>query len=733
MQNLYSDHREAVDNVVLLLPKDLELFFYSKISPVVKALEIDPISKGITKKSYNLFARNISSYSSNVIELLMEKTAELLVQESKRVTDFLLDKEKDVYRNGIADEVVSAFLNNDFWGQTFNGWFSYLESQFSDALSYSTFPGRRLASTVISINKALSDITYPNSPLGLLITLVRGMSEQIFRDTICRCFLELGRSRVLLVCNDDNEVCSSIEGEYDVRFVPEVNGPECSCYLDLVEDEPVDYPQKVYVDGDPIVVPIEEEIQNKKEVLKKLNYIKDAQKFEPLLELEIAYMEQVYSSFGTNSYKSGKEYGKTKLGRNTVSFGDEIELLAQYIYGGQTTELKAPVDVINPVFCIETKACSAMETTEDERGHIATDEVVRKYLYISRLIEDGETRGFHKYVLGVFDDKNDTVRVYEQNYLSNKNSSTMLPVCLIENYSKIRWNYESTPYREFKVSGILDSPEVEVKIFRSEAELNDPFFWEVVRAHRFNTRDGDRVEYFDGKELRRGILYDESVFDRDRSIIKFTFDKYHNNFPRRATYSLVTTVDFLLELMSGDISFSGVFQSDIEGLVDQNDDVVILEFEDLHHLPNFRVNNEGLFSADSVDINYLKRIFMTDKTYKSGKNEFKSLKILPVVSKRRVRRVKGNLLEFDFFRPVIPAFQNGLVIKWENDQIEEVDYNTFNSKYRLLKQGIFETLDERGLEVPLDINEEPFSPPLSVEDRREYINEAKTALNSVIS
>lgn len=639
---------------------------------------------------------------------------------SREIQQFLSDVAISYYDwLSFTREVTDEYLATaTFLGNTIEQWTSEVVKRLNDSLSFTTFPGRSKSSTLLSIERALTDPSYPNSPITFVSLLLRGIINQSNRDYHVFNALRSGRSRIFLRYNNDgNEECRALQGEYDVRFIPEVTIANCTCVVEEREDEPMEYPQKVYVDGEPVLIPTEKDIEDKEEQIKEVANLESSDIYLPLLRSELDFMREVYNSFATDRYSAGR----TRDGRNTVSFGDEIEILAQHIYGGKLTTVKAPLDIIHPIFGIETKSSTAKERSTQERGHIAGREVVRKYQYIERLVEEERTLGYPKYVLGVFDLDRDRVTLYEQNYWSNKNSATMIPVAIVNNYSQIQWIYESTPFREFKVVGLEEST-VEVILLRNKQELENPFYWEVVRAHRANLTDGDRVEYFDGETVRKGRIYDESVSEEDRQMAEENWNKYHLNFPRRGTYALPANKQILRTyLENGEVTdaSSVFFHSEWSRLSG-----IVLEFKNLHHQPGYDLIGD-VYYVDNLPIYRMSSAFLTVDEFKEFRPLFRQAGLIlrPVDSKRRNRRVtRDGRHEYDVIY-YNPAFANGPVIRWENGEIETVSYNDFNRRYRLLVQGAVETLEERGLAVE---NEEEFY--LTEEMKQEIIKEAETVL-----
>lgn len=724
MRELYAKYKEVLERSLQEFTAKLpNLIRYKEI---VESLEVE--NGGITRKGYSSFMHFIPNFALTIAEATVNHADELSKTVIQLAVDEVARTLTDEEKRKRAEEIYRVFADTPLFGRVREQWREWLSHSFSETLRFTTFPGRSTLASVSSINQALTDPAYPNSIFATAVMYIRAVATQSLRDAVVESFLYIGRSKVELKCNHPSEVCQALAGVYDVRFLPEIPSADCTCELDIVKNEPMEYPQKVTVNREPIVVPTDDDLVAKIQQLERVQKNEVAKElYEKLLMSELDFMSEAYNAFATDKYAAGKAFGRTASGRNTVSFGDEIEILAKYIYGGEATSVKTPVDIINPIFGIEAKASSAMERSEQERGHIAAGEVVRKYLFTEKLRREGRSQGYHKYVLGVFDIEKDKVTVYEQNYYSNKNSATMIPVCTIRNYSKLQWAYESTPYREFKVVDLIDGiPEEYITWYRTREELNDPFYWEVQRAHRANTRDGDIVLHFDGEKLRKGVLFDKSVPEEQREYVRYNFEKYHHLFPRRAAYVIQTDERQLVEwLNEGSIESPTLFEEwNVAGIV--------LEFKDVHHLPEYHADKNGVYKVATLPLDYMTTAFLTSEEYARLKPLFEraGLRLEPVTSARRIRRRTGTgRLEYDVIRPAIPAFQDKLVIKWEDGEIESVDYNTFNSKYRLLKQGTFETLEERGLEIPEDATDGTELLHLSVKEKHERIQAALAVLN----
>lgn len=581
MKDLYTAYGRYLRTSLDRLAVRLEKVYETSIKPLIEQAERDE-QGGISRKSFRLFSGQTASLADSLSTEIFNEATELSATVIRHVVDTLDLDDED--KQTVVEGILSGLFSQDLLSVPFPAWQQRVSALIAETLQYTSFPGRRVKLSLDSLRRAVTDPAYPNSVRTIANVFVGAVSMQALRDAILTALFLSGRTKIRLVRTHESPLCEALEGEYDIRFAPPLPLAECTCRFETVK-EPERYPEVVIVNQEPIVVPTLEQIEAKEEQLRRVRRVEDGEYFATILQAEIEFMREVYNYFSLDETRAGKQYGRTRTGRNTVAFSDEIEVLAQRIYGGTLTQVKSPVDIITPVFGIETKATTAKEKAEFERGRMSAEDIARKYAYLEEMRRRGYTQGNHKYVLGVFDLENDRVVIYEQNYFSNKNSATMLPVAIVENYSQTEWIYERTPYREFKVVGINNINLVEL---RSRNELNDPFYWEVVRAHKQNVKHGDRVEYFDGSTLRKGRVYNDSS--------------------------------------------------------------------------------------------------EPDEKY----------------------------------------FSTGVTILWDDGEVERVeDYNVFNEKYRLIKPGVFETLEQRGISpVPSSVES-----GMTLEDKRKLIQRAEAVLN----
>lgn len=460
----------------------------------------------ITRQEHDKLTKSLRKTVASFCDSIYD----LAVKEASKVIEEIIPHR--------SKEVFAFFMDNNLFSISVPTWRDVMKHQLQTTFKFVSAPGRSVTSIARTLQRAIYDASYAGSLAQVGGTIINIFRNQAERDAVS--FLSAESSgRVRLVYNDDGfEICKRLQGVYDYRFLPETPFGGCTCSVEVVD---VDEDRIVYVDNEPVVIPMQEEIREKRKTLNSVSSHPDGAAFVDILTREIEFMEEAYRYF---------------VEENVASRGlsDELEALVSYIYGGEITSFKAPVDVITPVFGIEVKAATVADSPDKERGHMAQLEVSRKYAYLEALKKQGITEGYHKYVLGVFDYDKDLVTIYEQNYFSNKHSGTMIPVAQVRNLSKIKWVYESTPYREFRKVSLANDPDI--IYFRKPAKY-DPTFYEVVRLDKENINDntGFVIDFDRDKPFyREGRVSEEDGLVRvdfnDGETITLTYDEFNSRF-----------------------------------------------------------------------------------------------------------------------------------------------------------------------------------------------------------
>lgn len=439
------------------------------------------------------------------------------------------------------------------------------------------------------------------------------------------------------------------DGIYDIRYIPDTYELGSNVVITPVEDDDV-----VYVDNMAVKMYTEEDIAKKQKMLsgKSIDEIK-AEDYESIILEELDFMESVNNYFHNQT--------------STSEFSKKVELIVASVYQAEKLEQNAPLDLVNDTFVFEVKATTEKETTEQERGHIATGELARKYQYATDLALKGRTEGHHKYVLGVLG-KDDTLSIYEQNYFSNKNSSMMLFVCKVDNFSSISWEYISTRNTPITVK----SAQLDINIPSSiRKRMNDPFYWDVQLASMINIKEGDKV-------IRRGVEvgYVENSFS-DNDVVSPSTGKFYTTVSLQVLMQASVSQNF-------DITTNRLLSSRYDGGLG-----IPIVFTELYKLGRVQRLSDDKFLCKKdikvVPLNYLYEVYLTveEATKLSG------LLVLKETKESIGKRTKYIVQE----RSTLDKVN---ICDKDSNILETLSYNEFNSKgYRLVKPGIKQDLGSR--------------------------------------
>lgn len=537
---------------------------------------------------------------------------------------------KDSISLNISDEeIVETILSSGNMDSDIIEHKATFQVQLDMMLSSFTYPGRKIKDSLTSLNNMFSGKYTPITIEVLCSALIGYYTSHAYNASLVYKWAGEGVGRVKLSCEDLPE----LDDIYDIRFVPEPDAlavyTKLEPYKDMEEDT-------IFLDGINTYVWSPGEIAKKEE---KLDKIKNTlPEFYDTIKEEVDFLKSVTNYFNNKS---------------TSAFTREVELVCSKIYNAELLPANSPFDLINSKFLIEVKASNASDIADDERGHIAKGELVRKYVYATDMFLQGKSQANHKYVLGVYDKATDRLTIYEQNYLSNKNSGMMFPVAIVHEYSSIGWTYKSTDNTNIMVdtAEIIDTG---IEMLVSDSLLNSTAYLEVIKATKYGIKSGDTVISFDREDISVGVV-GERVSTQNMFGTKY--------------FSLPIS-DLLSSLIKDSFSLSREKLTDYP----QDDLGICISFRDLHLCPDL----------DKVSSIFLDKLLLTKAEY-AKVEKFTTLRDtgVTIADKTAYKAVIEN-----------QDYSNKIKVLW-NGYEETLTYTDFNDNCRLVKQGYHKDLAER--------------------------------------
>lgn len=610
----------------------------------------------------------VSVLGFNAIQVKVASTTDLIV--SALLDTIKLAVEGSIKLNVMGEEAIQVIMSSSNIEQDILLHSNFVKVQLDMMLSSFTYPGRKVNDSLQSLNNMFSGKYYSPITIEKMCTLIIGyFTNHAYNTSLVYNCMEKGVSRIKLTSDSLKE----LEGVYDARFVPEPDELGVYTQLEPYEDKEEN---TILLDGIKTYINSYAEIESKQE---QLNRVEDVlPEFAPTLQEEINFLKDI------------TEYFRNK---STSAFTREVELICSKVYSAELLPVNAPFDLINSKFLIEVKASMSSEIKDKERGHIAKGELVRKYIYATEQFLERNTEANHKYVLGVLDSSLDKLFLYEQNYLSNKNSGMMFPVAIIHNYSSISWSYKSTS----NTTIIADSVAIkdsDIEMLVSNALLYNSTYLDVCKASKYNIKTGDTVLHFNKEDIAIGSI----------------------------TKSVPSLVDYPLSGKYVSMPISSL----LTALVKDSFDLSSAKFT---HYPQYAFGDICVSFIDlylcedlsSVSCIFLDSLILSKEQYNKVV-KVAVLKELGVsISGKSVYKV---ITENNDYADKIT---DKIKILWQNSVSGYMTYTQFNEKYRLVKRSNTKDISER---ISTAIINDCLN-PYSTQDKRKIIYKLKDSLTKL--